>query len=85
MSIDFCLPEYNIAIECQGGQHFGLDMYNSGIERYIKQLIRDAKKFRLCVEHSIPIIYYSREKVFEYILTTTEEVLNEIKKYGKKD
>lgn len=57
MRIDFFLPEYNIAIECQGGQHFkSVKKFggNNGLELRIK---RDLEKKKLCEEHNIKVLY----------------------------
>lgn len=56
-SIDFYLPKYNIAIECQGKQHFGLG-YGSDNEIFNKILINDEKKNKLCRENNINLLYY---------------------------
>ena len=64
MRLDFYLPEYNIAIECQGGQHFfPVDIF--GGEDKLKEIIkRDELKKRLCEEHNIKMIYYSQNKKY---------------------
>lgn len=57
LSLDFYLPQYNIAIECQGGQHFrSIDFYG-GEKNFKGQLERDSRKQKLCVEHGIKLIY----------------------------
>ena len=55
-SLDFYLPEYNIAIECQGLQHFNYVKYfKTNIEDNIK---RDTIKYNKCINENINIIYY---------------------------
>ena len=66
MKIDFYLPDYNIAIECQGGQHYKpVDYAGLGKEWAEKQFLlnqsRDRKKKELCEENGIKIIYYTEE------------------------
>lgn len=61
-SLDFYLPDYNIAIECQGIQHFepksfGSKKENAGIIAYEDCVKRDKKKLLLCTENGINIIY----------------------------
>lgn len=57
--LDFYLPEYNIAIECQGKQHFsGWDNNKTLLE---KQLNSDIKKFEKCNKHGIQIVYYANK------------------------
>ena len=68
--LDFYLPRYNIAIECQGGQHYGDIHGNSEIKKHKKfeiedyELIkkRDENKYLLCKEHGIKIVYYALKK-----------------------
>ena len=59
-SLDFYLPEYNIAIECQGKQHFGNGGWSDKFD-FNKQKERDIIKHSLCVEHGIKIIYFCYE------------------------
>ena len=58
-SLDFYLPKYNIAIECQGRQHFGEVPDFKGTETYeiIKQ--RDKKKKMLCEKNGVKLFYYN--------------------------
>ena len=60
MFLDLFLPDYNIAIECQGGQHFmPVDLFG-GEEFYNKTIERDKLKHDLCETHGIRILYYSK-------------------------
>lgn len=64
MRIDFYLPSYNVAIECQGIQHFEPTDFGGfgeewAIESFIKNKQRDEKKKKLCEEHNIRMIYFS--------------------------
>lgn len=57
MSVDFYLPKYNIAIECQGEQHFQpVDCFN-GEEGFKRTTKRDELKFKQCNENNV-FIYY---------------------------
>jgi len=57
LRLDFYLPEYNVAIECQGIQHFEPIEFFGGIESFNNQVKRDAIKRSLCEEHGIEIIF----------------------------
>lgn len=57
--LDFYLPEYNIAIEYQGEQHFKPVKYFGGEKRYLDRLERDNRKKILCEENNVKIIYFS--------------------------
>lgn len=59
MFLDFFLPEYGIAIECQGRQLFGPSDYYGGMEEFKIEQQRDTKKKELCESHDITMIYYS--------------------------
>ena len=62
-NVDFYLPEYNIAIECQGGQHFYGGFNRNNIEKaneiHNKVLKRDIEKFKILKEYNIEILYYT--------------------------
>ena len=65
--LDFYLPDYNIAIECQGIQHFKpVDFANKGdkwaIKEFKKSVERDKKKNILCNNNGIKILFYSNEE-----------------------
>ena len=62
MSLDVFLPEYNIAIECQGEQHFMSVNYFGGEEVHNGVVQRDSLKYNLCKEHGIEIIYFTTVK-----------------------
>lgn len=86
LKLDFYLPEYNIAIECQGEQHFRPIDWFGGEEKFRLQQERDLLKYNLCKEHGITILYYtdlpqSRINFFAPVYTDINELLNEIKKY----
>lgn len=57
-SLDFFFPQYDMAIECQGEQHFNIR--ENGIftnDVVIKTKERDKEKLRRCIEHGIAIEY----------------------------
>ena len=78
MRLDFYLLDYNVAIECQGEQHYMEEprwVFTEGELRDIKQ--RDTIKYNLCKEHGIPIFYI---KYDENIENKIAKIINEIKK-----
>ena len=62
LSLDFYLPDYNIAIECQGEQHFKPIDFYGGEERFKRVLENDLLKLKLCNEHSITLLHKSNVK-----------------------
>lgn len=68
LRLDFYLPEYNVAIECQGEQHFSpVDFGGKGKEyseyEYEKLKKRDEIKKQLCEEHNVRLLYYTKRKI----------------------
>lgn len=82
LKLDFYLPDYNIAIECQGGQHYAPFDIFGGEEDFKNTVERDKIKKELCEEHGIPILYFSTKKYVDDIITSKKQLLKEIKKYG---
>ena len=79
-SLDFYLPQYNIAIECQGIQHFEEVEHFGGKKGFEITIERDKRKYLLCNDNGVKILYYSNIK--EYCeINTMEKLLNEILKH----
>ena len=80
LSLDFYLPDYNIAIECQGRQHF-LEIDFFGGEKGLKETIkRDKIKKELCEKNNIKLLYFSKLDInFPYkVFTNENELVNKI-------
>lgn len=78
MTLDFFIPDYNIAIECQGEQHFRAINYFGGVEKLKTQQKRDEKKRRLCEKNNIKLFYYSTPEFKEYAYCDITTLFNEI-------
>ena len=79
LRLDFFIPEKNIAIECQGDQHFKhIKYFDPTIEDFIKRQERDNLKNSLCKDHNIKIIYYSLKK-YKNCITDLNKILKLIK------
>ena len=81
LQLDFYLPQYSIAIECQGRQHFQSIEHFGGEENFKLTIERDNLKRQLCEEHGIKLLYYSNLGI-EYpykVYENKEELLKEIK------
>lgn len=82
LHIDFYLPTYSIAIECQGEQHFVPVEYFGGEENLYNIIRRDELKYKLCKEHNIKVIYFShciypyRYNLINEIKDLKEAILN---------
>jgi hypothetical protein len=59
MFLDYYLPEYNVAIECHGEQHFKPIDFFGGVDEYNERKNRDLLKYKLCSEHNIKIYYFT--------------------------
>lgn len=73
-SLDFYLPKYSIAIECQGIQHFqpksfGEKDKNAINEKFEKQKVNDIKKYTLCNKHNVKLIYINHNDSVNTILS----------------
>lgn len=73
-SLDFYLKDYNIAIECQGEQHFFPIDYFGGEIGFKKQCDRDIKKFDECKSAGIKVLYYVNLKYIKF--NFREEIKN---------
>ena len=60
------MPDYNIAIELQGEQHFKPVELWGGEYTFKKQLKRDYKKKELCDKNNILLLYYVPQKYYKY-------------------
>lgn len=80
MPLDFYLPDYNIAIECQGLQHFKSHPFFGGMDGLKDIMERDSLKKKLCDEHGVRILYYSNLKIRYpyYVIQSMDELLQTI-------
>lgn len=82
LQLDFYIPSKNIAIECQGGQHFKPVKWFGGEKGFELTVERDNRKRKLCEEHGVKLLYYSNLGInYPYkVYENKEELLNEILK-----
>lgn len=82
--LDFYLPNISKAIECQGKQHFYSISYWDGDEGLKKRIERDEKKYELCKQNGIDILYYVNfnvpNKFNNHQYLSINEIIKEIKK-----
>lgn len=79
LRLDFYLPDYNIAIEYQGEQHFKPIDFGGGYKKstFYKTLYLDKLKYNLCKTHNIPLLYINyfdvnfTNKIDTYLSSTT--------------
>lgn len=83
-SLDFYLPKYNVAIECQGSQHF-TDKTHFSHDTFKERVKRDKTKKELCDKNGINLIYFSNLKI-KYPYFVYEDKNNMLKYiiYGEK-
>ena len=79
--LDFYLPEYNTAIECQGEQHFKPIEFFNGINGFKEVVKRDNIKRIKCKENGVNLLYFSNSILeFPYnVFTDENKLLKEIK------
>ena len=78
-TLDFFLPKHNIAIECQGEQHYKPIDFFGGISGFEKTIERDKIKMNKCTEHLVKLIYVNKndyKKILEKCLNVSISVLN---------
>ena len=79
LTLDFYLPEYNVAIECQGIEHFQASnskksYFNEEKVNTIKE--RDKRKLKLCIENNVNLLYYSNLGIkYPYKVYENKEIL----------
>lgn len=80
LHIDFYLPKKNVAIECQGLQHFIPVKYYGGEEGLKIRKERDERKSVECVKNGVRLLYYADyEYDFPYqVIVSKEKLLEEI-------
>ena len=78
LTFDFYLPDYSIAIECQGEQHFFPIEHFGGEENFKNTKKRDELKRKLCKENNVKLLEYSNYKYNNTILTNVEDIIKEI-------
>ena len=62
--IDFYLPEYKIAIECQGIQHFVPIKFFGGEQKHSMQKAWDIRKRKICEDNGVLMLYYTDKKIY---------------------
>lgn len=83
--LDFFLPDYNIAIECHGSQHFEPKELYGGMNNLRITQERDKRKYKKCKEHGIRILYFADKKYYipdtylDKIYTSYQEIIDIIK------
>ncbi len=56
-SLDVYIPEYKVAIEYMGKQHYEPVKYFGGEENFQKTVLRDKQKAQLCKENGVQLFY----------------------------
>ena len=81
LSLDFYLPNENIAIECQGIQHYMPieRFFKNNIEAFQKQLERDKRKQYICKENNVKLLYFTHFKNVNEDEITFKDIDNLIK------
>ena len=81
--LDFYLPKYKLAIECQGEQHFRPTNFGSKTktneECFEETIERDYRKKLLCQENNVALLYYSDKQYVDDIIVDENKLLEQIK------
>lgn len=81
-SLDFYLPDYNIAVECQGEQHYKPIEYFGGENGLKNRIELDTKKKNKCCENNIKLLYFYEDKKLN---EENNKTINYILDYDKKN
>jgi hypothetical protein len=76
LQLDFYLTDYNVAVECQGRQHFEIINEFGGEKIFMETQERDEIKKQLCKEYGVKLFYINYDD-------NVEEKMNEILFYIK--
>ena len=80
-NLDIYLPQHNIAIECQGGQHIFPVGYFGGDKGFKQILERDNRKNKICKENGIKLLYVFplkfKSKLQDYMNSVENCIYNE--------
>jgi hypothetical protein len=79
--LDFYLPDHNIAIECQGVQHFEPREKFGGEKEFVKTVKRDKLKEDKCIKNGVKLLLYSNKKYCSSIIDDLTILKNNIIKY----
>lgn len=80
-SLDFYLPDYNVAIECQGIQHFESSEYFGWVNKFLYRKKCDTNKFNLCFNNGIRLLFYANY-IYDFpyeVITDKNELIKRIK------
>lgn len=66
--LDVYLPEYNIAVEYQGKQHYQAVEFFGGEDAFLKNQKRDIKKRELCIENQCTLLCINSEAEFPFVI-----------------
>ena len=83
-TLDFYLPEYNVAIECQGVQHFKPVARFGGKNGFDDCFKNDIRKYELCKNSGVKLLYYTELPQYftflgEKLIKNKEALINAIK------
>lgn len=79
--LDFYLPKYNIAIECQGEQHYKPIDYFGGNDGFTSQKERDSRKLERCKDNNVELLYFTHFIFENGIPNNTFNSIEELFKY----
>ena len=87
-SLDFYLPKQNVAIECQGIQHFKENEHFDGKNGLYERITLDKLKRNLCKDNNVKLLYYANyDYKFPYEVITDKnkliDIINNEKDYSR--
>lgn len=79
LKLDFYIPGLNVAIECQGVQHYKPVELFGGESSFVVQKSRDKRKYDLCLDNNITIIYIPDKNIDNKLIEESIYYSNTVK------
>jgi hypothetical protein len=73
--LDIWMPEYNIAVEYHGRQHYEPIEFFGGEDGFIKTQERDRRKIALCKEHGVKLIVINEESDLSLLISKIQSLI----------
>lgn len=73
--LDIWIPEYSIAVEYHGRQHFEPVEFFGGQEAFEKSVLRDKRKENLCIENKVHLVIVREKQSFEAVVAELRELV----------
>lgn len=81
--LDIWIPEYNIAIEYHGRQHYEPVDFFGGEDTFLKTQERDKRKIKLCEENGVNLIVINERSDLDLLIVEIESLIKSKSRFEK--